>query len=564
MDKEKEIVIEILMTYEEITDVREEDEKIFFSINDMEFIFLYTRIENRTNMPSIMIKDEQKYNYPHIMPFHFGSKDTGVYREVCLYESNEIINFMSTYEEKIIDILNRLIHLLSLSPKQIEEEFQKEFLYYWNAVAKDEDIVKIFLKNDKTYGELNVYVNQLGCLRVVQNGIKLNDVKPNDKGEKKWRHMSELPAFYIPIINNRGIIPPTRERMWDKKDIANIIYGNDYNHISDETYQKLKKKKIKQKTIILVFGMIINNNTIFFAAMIYFKNSSNDILFHKLNNNVYSVESIRSKRVDYYYLCKQIGNDTSIMDKRVLLIGAGSMGSYVAKEIVKAGIRNLTIYDSDIVEDENILRHRVSGLWTGSSKVSSLKWELEFLHPEVHVKAINYNISDVLLKEELEKHDLLIFTVGSSDVQLEANRVLKQEKCCKNVLYVWLEAGGTNSHILFVDYSKKGCFECLFTNEDGNVTNNKANVVDNDVMERNTIKNGCGATRVKYGTAILLRTTSVLLNVIQKVFGNEMEENCLFDITETEVNNRGNSFFERKCSCCGNKRIEAMYKNETS
>ena len=104
----------------------------------------------------------------------------------------------------------------------------------------------------------------------------------------------------------------------------------------------------------------------------------------------------------------------------------------------------------------------------------------------------------------------------------------------------------------------------MFTDEYGNVTNNKANVVAEDVVEKNTVKNGCGATRVKYGTAILLRTTSVLLNVIQKVFGKEMEENCLFDITETTVNNRGNSFLEGKCNCCGNKRIETMYKNETS
>lgn len=564
MGKEKEIVKGILLSYDEISSVREEDEKIFFSINNMEFLFVYTRIDNKTNRPMIMIRNEERYDYPHIMPFRFHPKNDGDYRVVCLYGNNEIINFMSTYEEKIIETLNRLLHLLSLSPKQIEEEFQKEFLYYWNDVAKNENCVKIYLKNDRAYGELNVYANQQGHLRIVQNGIKLNDVKSDNKGEKKWRHISELPAFYIPIINNRGILPPTREKNWDKKDIVNIIYGNDYNHISDETYQKLKKKKTKQKTIILVFGMTVKNNDIFFVATICFKSSGNDTLFNKLNNTVYSVESVWSKRVDYYYLCEQIGNDTSILDKRVLLIGAGSMGSYVAKEIIKAGICNLTIYDSDTVEDENILRHRVSGLWTGSNKVSSLKWELEFLHPEVHVNAINKDITEALLKEEMEKHDLIIFTVGNSDVQLAANCILKQEKCSKDVLYVWLEAGGTNSHILFVDYSKRGCFECLFTDEYGNVTNNKANVVAEDVVEKNTVKNGCGATRVKYGTAILLRTTSVLLNVIQKVFGKEMEENCLFDITETTVNNRGNSFLEGKCNCCGNKRIETMYKNETS
>ena len=235
MGKEKEIVKDILMSYDEISQVREEDEKIFFSINNMEFVFGYIRIENKTDKPEIMIRNDEKYDYPHIMPFRLQTQDDGDYRIVCLYASNETINFMSSYEEKIIETIDRLIHLLTLSPKQIEEEFQKEFLFYWNDVAKYENSIKIYLRNNKEYDELNVYVNQQGYCRVVQSGIKLNDVKSNDKKTKIWRHIPDLSAFYIPIINNRGILPPTRGRMWDKKDIVNIIYGKDYNHISEAT-----------------------------------------------------------------------------------------------------------------------------------------------------------------------------------------------------------------------------------------------------------------------------------------------------------------------------------------
>lgn len=564
MDKEKEIVKKILSSYDEIERIREEDEKIFFSINSMEFLFCYTDIDNKIDMPSIMVKNQKKYDYPHIMPFRFSSKDEGDYRIVCLYENNEIIHFMYTYEEKIVETVERLISLLSLSEKQIEREFQKEFLFYWNDVSKNKNDVMIYLSDDKEFGELNVYINFKDDFRIVQNGIKLNDIKSDDMGKKKWKHVPGLSAFYIPIIDNRGVLPPTRTNMWKKQDIVNIIYGNNINHISTETFQRLKKKKVKQKATIIIFGMNINSNNIFFAAKIAFKDVSSGTLFYKLKNDVCSVESIRSERVDYYYLCEQIGNETDILDKKVLLIGAGSLGSYVAKEIVKAGICNLTVYDADTVENENLLRHRVSGLWTGKSKVNALKWELEFLHPEVHVNAIDQYVDEDFLKEEMEINDLIIFTVGSSDVQLDANRVLKRGRYNGAVLYVWLEAGGTNSHILYTDYAKKGCFECLFTDRFGNVINNKVNVVCDELVEKNTIKNGCGATRVKYGTAILLRTTAVLLNVVQKVFAKEMEENCLFSISETTVANEGNSFWERKCNCCGNGNVETMCENETS
>lgn len=79
-----------------------------------------------------------------------------------------------------------------------------------------------------------------------------------------------------------------------------------------------------------------------------------------------------------------------------------------------------------------------------------------------------------------------------------ANIVLKENNYDKPVIYLWLEAGGTNSHSLKVDYSKKGCFECLYTNREGILINNKTNRISDEVVEQNIIRNGCGGTRVAY------------------------------------------------------------------
>ena len=62
---------------------------------------------------------------------------------------------------------------------------------------------------------------------------------------------------------------------------------------------------------------------------------------------------------------------------------------------------------------------------------------------------------------------MIIFTVGSTDIQMKMNKVLKDNHCHAPVIFVWLEAGGLYSHILVVDYKKKGCFECLYTDETG-------------------------------------------------------------------------------------------------
>ena len=55
----------------------------------------------------------------------------------------------------------------------------------------------------------------------------------------------------------------------------------------------------------------------------------------------------------------------------------------------------------------------------------------------------------------MNKFDMIIFAVGNSDVQLSCNNLLKKENYAKPVLYVWLEAGGSNSSTVSESYNVK-------------------------------------------------------------------------------------------------------------
>lgn len=185
--------------------------------------------------------------------------------------------------------------------------------------------------------------------------------------------------------------------------------------------------------------------------------------------------------------------------------------------------------------------------------MGALKYELEALHPEIHIDAINRNINALEFVKILSHFDLAIVTVGSSDVQLELNQALKKEHGNRPVVYTWLEAGGIFSHILIVDDKYEGCFQCLFTDADGKKINNKVNQSLVEDIEQNKIRNGCGGTRAAYGNTILLRTTSVLLNTLQELFDGRIIINKLIDITPTQVKDMGNNFKERKCQCCNDE-----------
>lgn len=545
--EDNEIIKGILYTYDEIQVLCEKDDIVFFKLKDKEYGIWCSSEQKRTSKPLILVKNDNQYDYPHIFSFAVPiDKDKQKYRLVCLHESGDTINYLMSCEEKIIDTIDRLIQLLSLSPLGIEEEFQKEFLYYWNQQKKNDTPVRLYVASDKMFQIMNVYQNKDKMLRAVTNGIKLND-------KDVWSYVHNICAFYIPITDNRRILPPVKDKPWGIDDILKIVKGRDIARISHETYESIKKVKVKSNRAFIVFEMTVLNYGINFCCLVYFKNSKTETLMDKLENSIQKIELIETKRCDYFFLNEQIGNDTSIVDKNVAIVGVGSLGSYLSSELVKSGMKNLTLYDDDTLEEANVMRHRGKLFWSNISKVVAMKFDLESMHPEIVINPQNKYLNQEILKRDMYDFDMIIFTVGVSDVQLMANTVFKEANYDKPVIYSWLEAGGTNSHILKVDYSKKGCFECLYTNKEGNLVNNKANKLSDELVKQNTIRNGCGATRVAYGTEILLRTTCAILDTVKRTFKGEFKDNCLIDIEPTSVINQGNIFKEGKCQCCGDK-----------
>lgn len=541
MDK---ITKKILEDFNEISILDKEEGIIFFSLMKKEFGIIYS---NSNLMPVIVIRDEETFDYPHIMINEYEHSDGHKYRMLCLVDSDKFVKYTMKFEDKVILLLEQLIKLLSLSRLEIEKEFQKEFLFYWNYQSQNTDDIEIYANSQRQFQKMNVYkYKDSSKKRIITRGIQLND-------KDYWIFDNSIDAYFIPIIDNRRIIPPTIGREWSKFDIIKLIKGRDISRISHDTFIKICEEKVKSRFVYLVFNMIVEGNDINFCCKVSFNNGKTDTLINKINNAFSKIEVIYSKRCDLYFLNKQIGNDTSIINKKIAVIGAGSLGSYVCTELVKSGMKNITIYDGDRFEHENIMRHTLPYMFTSYSKTTSLKRMLELIHPEVKIRAVNEYVTITKLEEVMNNFDLIIFTVGSSDIQLLCNKMFKDKMYNNPVIYTWLEAGGENSHILKIDYAKDGCFECLYTDNNGKLINNKVNFLTDEIVESNIIRNGCGGTRVSYGTEVLLRTTSVVLDTVKKVFNGIYENNYIIDIEPTKVTNNGNTFAERKCNCCSDK-----------
>ena len=78
----------------------------------------------------------------------------------------------------------------------------------------------------------------------------------------------------------------------------------------------------------------------------------------------------------------------SIFQKRVILFGVGGVGSWCAESLVRSGIQNLTIVDSDNVSITNVNRQLMATTKTvGKVKVEVLKDRLLEINPNANIDA---------------------------------------------------------------------------------------------------------------------------------------------------------------------------------
>ena len=101
--------------------------------------------------------------------------------------------------------------------------------------------------------------------------------------------------------------------------------------------------------------------------------------------------------------------------KKVIIFGIGGVGSWAAESLVRSGIRNLTIVDSDRVCITNINRQLHATTQTvGLVKTEALKTRLLEINPSAEINAIqkiyNQQTHDFF---ELEQYDYIIDAIDS-------------------------------------------------------------------------------------------------------------------------------------------------------
>ena len=102
------------------------------------------------------------------------------------------------------------------------------------------------------------------------------------------------------------------------------------------------------------------------------------------------LDAPRRARYSRHLLIPEVGEEgqLKLLDSKVLLVGAGGLGSPASLYLAAAGVGRIGIVDADVVDESNLQRQIVHSTESlGEPKVESAKRAIEALNPDVEVVA---------------------------------------------------------------------------------------------------------------------------------------------------------------------------------
>ena len=128
-------------------------------------------------------------------------------------------------------------------------------------------------------------------------------------------------------------------------------------------------------------------------------------------NNLPELDAAEAMRYARHLTLPDVGvaGQRRLKAARVLLIGAGGLGSPAAMYLAAAGVGTLGIVDHDVVDLTNLQRQILHGTaYVGQRKVVSAADRLDDLNPNVRVVPIDQRLSSANAREIVRDYDIVV------------------------------------------------------------------------------------------------------------------------------------------------------------
>jgi molybdopterin/thiamine biosynthesis adenylyltransferase len=153
--------------------------------------------------------------------------------------------------------------------------------------------------------------------------------------------------------------------------------------------------------------------------------------------------------------------DERLAGRTVLLVGAGSVGSYLAEQLTRSGVEHWRLLDHDVVEATNLCRAGYTLADVGRRKAEALASRLLNIHPAAEVHPICRSLLDFTtdeLRTLLVGVDFVLAATDDPRAQARINRFAFHAEI--PALYVGLYAGAAAGEVVPVLPGVTPCYRC--------------------------------------------------------------------------------------------------------
>lgn len=394
--------------------------------------------------------------------------------------------------------LNLAIQLLEdcQSEAYVKAESATEFLTYWGRAAKGEVLshidltvletrLVVGLKTDRYWlvGE-----NYEALSRWVSNHGKLS---PGESFQAIFGYIEEPPSLPFPISSKQFI-----SQFLNQCPHINAVIGR----LSPfkETVVMLAVRSREGTSLIGVRLSAIPQNGFRKQA----RNKQNRIIPSHRVKSVWAqfsrLEHIRVIRTDSDWVHGR-GLDPhhrTLAYSRVMVLGAGSLGSQVASRLAQAGVGNITIVDPEELDSSNVGRHALGIDSVRESKAKHLASQLSSKYPHGDFQGFKACWQDVLREKPstFKDADLFVSCIAESEHDLLWDSWFRSGEVEVPTVYGWLGTHGTTGHALALTSGSPG-LSCYF-DPDGFVRQPDTDFQGNTKIK---VEPGCGAEFQPYG-----------------------------------------------------------------
>lgn len=339
---------------------------------------------------------------------------------------------------------------------EMVNDLTEEFLVHWFSQ------ICIFDVQNLRRGEIPAFcvISQRG----VRTPILTDDIKRTIKRIDALNFHPQRIMMLGYVV--RSVAQPRPSQLaWPPRTVADIlIWQRELDKGCARKIQQRITEAYRQKLADVV--IFIQSPSLNYGFQVHFEQSILDddkFLKSRGTERLFSFRITRlvAIRIDEHYIAQRsIPSMKTLAGLKVVLVGCGTIGGYLADLLSKAGAGtsggNITLIDFENLMPENVGRHCLGLPYFNRNKALGTSNMLEFNLPGISVLALEIDVREAYLGEI----DLLIDATGEEAL---GHWLAANYSSSTPMVSVWIEGPGTAVRALLKIPGDGACYRCLST-----------------------------------------------------------------------------------------------------